>query len=187
MAGIVIKDQSDAGLFPPEPKVQEELLSCPFDLRAFQEIMDEIEDISERLEDEEDDISSKNIESRVKKKGDPEEPGPSMEELSIQSFYEKAREAYSQFLSDYLKEHTTPYNESYSYSFESKKTMQTWAKDTFSYKERIDVVRKMMMNNLFGSMCNHISPDEKERYKVWTMVSKANQQLSFIYRDSVVF
>jgi hypothetical protein len=187
MEGTVIQEKSDAKALRSFSLFQDEFLPKPFDSSAVQEIMDEIDDISERLDEEIlEDGTPANIESKIRDRHK-DQTWPSMEELSIKSFYETAREAYRKFLSEYLDQHTTPCTDSYLYSFESKKPMETWADDAFTYKERIAVVRKMMMNDMFGSMCNHISPDEKDRYKVWTMVLKANQQLSFIYRDSIVF
>ena len=155
------------------------------------EIAAEISDITNKLRTKKPKTrAAKTIESKVESETNSTETNtpPSREEFLINEFYTKSREAFKKFLSDYLSEVTTSYQDHYSYQYsdESSTKLTTWADEAFTYKERMDVVRKIMMNELFGAGNNHISPDEMERYKMWTKVLKANQQLSFIYRDSIV-
>ncbi len=202
MIGAIIKDIGSAHVLADEnadgndrkdfASVSLEHRSSQGQLGPAEEIERQIADISEKVSDDskghdsdEDSIARKV--NRSDSKG-PDDPSASSE-FHMDEFYRNARAAYQQFLNDYLSQTTSPAAQAYQYSSDEKTAgvASPWSAEMMPLKERMNVVRKIMMNSLVGAGSNHVSPEESERYKMWTMVLKANQQLSFIYRDSIIY
>ena len=93
--------------------------------------------------------------------------------------------AYKKFLNEYLKDTTKGGIQDYQYDSTSEKKPQwKWGDEVINYKERIEVVRAMMMNSRLGAPMNYVDFRKKEDFEFWKYSSKFNQLLSFFYWDS---
>lgn len=98
-------------------------------------------------------------------------------------FYSQHTSTYNKFMTKYLQAEKSIAQKSNIGSIEKKKRFRQ-GDDIISYKERKEVIRKMMLNKMLNAELNIIDTDTKTQYENWKMGSKFNLLLSFIMYDS---
>jgi len=104
--------------------------------------------------------------------------------LAQQSYLMQSRN-YQLFLKSLDEAYTTNVTQKFAFeNYDGKK--EAGGFEVISFKERVEVARKIHMNALLGAGHNHVQPKDMDAYRYWTMASKFNQMLSFIMYDRAI-
>ena len=98
--------------------------------------------------------------------------------------YARHTELYKSFHAEYMKDTSSPLKAYDLYSSaDSQDKGWKWGDEVISFKERKELVRKIMLNSLMHGDHNHIDPQQKQAYQFWKYASKFNRSLSQMMYD----
>jgi hypothetical protein len=115
------------------------------------------------------------------------DPSKGYDNLIAAKQYQQMLDQYKKFLDVYLKDDNNVAKASYAYSNKEDDGQRNfeWGQEVVTYAEIKESVRKIKMNILMGGWHNDVSPDEKERYKMWKNVSKFNKVMADVIESGV--
>ncbi len=101
-------------------------------------------------------------------------------------FYEQATSYFNSFFEDFLYSGKKEAEAKYENEKENEERKVFADDEVITYREKKEFIRKMMLNSLLRGPHNNITYDEKLKYETWKIISKFNEQLSFLHYDSVL-